>query len=88
MILYELFQTEQHPDYQALEIANGERQYDFLNTIVTIAINTNKVFLSQHVIKAFNFHAIACLHTNPGEYRPCQVTVGQHVPPAHFRVPA
>lgn len=54
-----------------------------------------KPFLSQHVIKAFNFHAIACLHTNSGEYRPCYVEIGagngappQYVPPAHHRVPA
>jgi len=45
-------------------------------------------FLSQHVIKALNFQAITCLHTNAGEYRPCPVTVGQHTPPDHYRVPA
>ena len=45
-------------------------------------------FLSQHVIKAFNFQAITCLHTNPGEYRPCPVTVGAHIPPEHYRVAA
>lgn len=45
-------------------------------------------FLSQHVIKALNFQAITCLHIAPGEYRPCSVSVGQHEPPQHYRVPA
>jgi Fic family protein len=43
-------------------------------------------FLSQTVIKAINFHAIACLHTKAGEYRPCRVTVGAYEPPEYFRV--
>ena len=40
------------------------------------------------MIKALNFHAITCLHTNAGEYRPCRVDVGDYVPPDHYRVPA
>jgi hypothetical protein len=51
-------------------------------------MDIGRPLLSQHVIKAFNFQAITCLHTNPGEYRPCPVEVGQHRPPAHYRVPA
>ena len=34
MILFELTNSEQDPVYQALEIANGNRQYDFLRSIV------------------------------------------------------
>lgn len=45
-------------------------------------------FLSQTVLKALNFHAIACLHTHAGEYRPCEVTVGPYRPPEFFRVGA
>jgi Fic family protein len=45
-------------------------------------------FLSQHIVKAFNFQAITCLHINAGEYRPCFVKVGVHVPPEFYRVPA
>jgi Fic family protein len=45
-------------------------------------------FLSQHIIKAFNFQAITCLHINAGEYRPCYVEVGAHKPPDFYRVPA
>jgi Fic family protein len=44
--------------------------------------------LSQHIIKAFNFQAITCLHISPGEYRPCPVKVGDHTPPDYYRVPA
>lgn len=47
-----------------------------------------KLFLSQNIIKALNFHAITCLHPYAGEYRPCPVTVGQHNPPEFYRVPA
>lgn len=88
MILFELFETENHPAYQELEIANGDRQYDFLRSIVFSAVQTNKLHLSQQVIRALNFHAIACLHTYAGEYRPCEVEVGSHRPPAFFRVQA
>lgn len=88
MIVFELTNREDHPVYQALEVANGNRQYDFLRSIVQASLEMGRPFLSQHVIKAFNFQAITCLHTNPGEYRPCPVTVGAHVPPDHYRVPA
>jgi Fic family protein len=88
VIVFELVNTENHPVYQALEVSNGNRQYDFLRSIVQASLDIGKPFLSQHVIKALNFHAITCLHTNPGEYRPCPVQVGPHIPPEHYRVPA
>jgi Fic family protein len=88
MILFELTGSEQHPVYQYLEIANGNRQYDFLRSIVTSAIDVKQPFLSQQIIKALNFQAITCLHTNAGEYRPCPVHVGSYSPPEHYRVPA
>ena len=71
-----------------MEISNGARQYDFLRSIVTAAINVGRPFLSAQILKALNFQAIACLHTNAGEYRPCQVVVGTHKPPEHYRVDA
>ena len=88
MIIFELVNREDNPVYRSLEVSNGNRQYDFLRSIAQASLDMGKPFLSQHVIKAFNFQAITCLHTNPGEYRPCEVTVGTHRPPAHYRVSA
>jgi Fic family protein len=95
VIVYELVNTEANPVYQALEVSNGNRQYDFLRSIVQASLDVGKPFLSQQVIKAFNFHAITCLHAYAGEYRPCAVEISsgpgtppQYVPPAHYRVQA
>lgn len=89
MILFELVGgQEAHPIYQDMEISNGARQYDFLRSIVGAAIAVGRPFLSASIIKSLNYHAIACLHTNAGEYRPCQVYVGSHTPPEHYRVDA
>jgi prophage maintenance system killer protein len=78
--------TETAPAYQALEAQNGLRQYAFISSLIEASLSTGKVFLSQSVIKALNFHAIACLHSNAGEYRPCPVTVGNYEPPAAYRL--
>lgn len=88
MILFEILGTEQHATYQELEIANGARQYDFLRSLVTTSLAVSKPFLSSQILQALNFQAIACLHTNAGEYRPCEVVVGKHTPPAQHRVSA
>lgn len=88
MILFELTNTEQHPAYKALEVANGTRQYDLLRSLVEVALEIDKPFLSQTIIKSLNFHAINCLHTNAGEYRPCPVKVGDYLPPEHYKVQA
>ena len=88
MIIFELTGREDHPVYQQLQVSNGNRQYDFLHSIVVATLAMQKPFLSQHIIKAFNFQAITCLHINAGEYRPCDVTVGAHTPPPFYRVPA
>jgi prophage maintenance system killer protein len=88
MILFELTGAESHPVYQDIEVSNGNRQYDFLRSVVHAAVAIGRPFLSEHIIKALNFQAITCLHTNAGEYRPCAVIVGTHTPPAHYRVDA
>jgi prophage maintenance system killer protein len=88
LILFELTNSEKDPVYQALEIANINRQYDFLRSIVAASLDMKRPFLSSHVIKALNFQAITCLHTNSGEYRPCPVKVGEYLPPDHYRVEA
>lgn len=87
MILIDLTGGENHPAYQKFEIENGSRQYDFLRSAVEGAIEVKRPFLSQTVLKALNFHAIACLHTSAGSYRPCQVYVGDYTPPPEFQVP-
>ena len=56
--------------------------------MVLASLEIQRPFLSQAVIKALNFHAIACLHVAAGEFRPCPVYVGKYEPPAHFRVQA
>ena len=63
MIVFELTGREDHPVYQALEVSNGNRQYDFLHSIVNAALALQRPVLSQHIIKAFNFQAITCLHS-------------------------
>lgn len=88
MIIYELTQTENNPVYQDLQVSNGKRHYDFLSSIVTAALGMGRPFLSQEVIRALNYHAIACLHVNAGMYRPCEVHVNNHNPPEHYRVQA
>lgn len=89
MILFEACgEREDHPAYQRLSVANLNRQYDFLRSVVLAAMDVQRPYLSQTVIKALNYHAITCLHTNAGEYRPCPVHVGSYQPPQHFRVQA
>ncbi|MEE4192992.1 MAG: Fic family protein [Halieaceae bacterium] len=89
MILHEITRTENHPVYQELAISNGNRQYDFLRSIVSACVQIERHFLSTQIIKALNYHAITCLHTNAGEFRPCPVVVGdQFHPPEHYRVHA
>lgn len=87
MIVFDLVgDNEQNSVYQTLTIENGNRQYDFLRSVVGASVSLGRPFLSSRVIKALNFHAIACLHADAGEYRPWGVTVGPHNPPPHFRV--
>lgn len=89
MILHEITGlNEAHPLYQRLEIENGVRQFDFLRSVVEVSVELGRPFLSQHLLKALNFHAITCLHSYAGEYRPCSVSVGEIDPPAHYRVVA
>ena len=71
MILMELTGSEAHPIYQQLAVENGNRQYDFLKSLVIACISTGRPSLSHDVLKALNFHSIACLHAHAGQYRPC-----------------
>lgn len=86
MILSELGFGEDHASYRSLQISNNGRQYDFLNSAIEMALEIQRPFLSSSLIKALNFHAIACLHPTAGEYRQCAVKVGKHAPIDHWRV--
>lgn len=44
MIVYELVNTEANPVYQALEISNGNRHYDFLRSITQASLDIGKPF--------------------------------------------
>ena len=89
MILFELSdQNENDNVYQKLALSNHVRQLDFLQSVVLAALESGRPFLSQTVIKALNYHAMACLHPFAGEYRPCNVQVGDYTPPDHYRVAA
>lgn len=87
MILFDLTSSEAHPSYQKLAISNGDRQFEFLQSIIEAAIETGQPFLSQSILKALNFHAIACLHTNAGQYRPCEVHVKYPDPAENYSAP-
>lgn len=90
MILSELTNSEGHPVYKGLAIENVSRHYDFLRSVVFASLAIQRPFLSQQIIKALNYHAIACLHADAGEYRPCAVKVGDgdttYLPPDFYRV--
>jgi prophage maintenance system killer protein len=87
MVVFEIVgNSEAHPIYRSLEIDNGNRQYSFLESMVGTSLKVQRPFLSSHIIKALNFHAITCLHTFAGEYRPCPVIVGNYSPPDHYRI--
>ena len=76
MIVHDLTGNETDTIYKELEVSNGFRHYDFLGSIIKTALQTDRKLLSQTLLKALNFHAIACLHTNAGQYRPCKIRVG------------
>lgn len=88
MFIYELVGSEQHPAYQQLSIDNLDRQYGFLRSAVVASIELKRPMLSVEIIKALNYHAISCLHSNAGQLRSCAVTVGSYTPPPHWEVPA
>lgn len=87
MILFDLGGTEANPIYQSMAISNGDRQFSFLQSLVDAALTSGQPYLSETILKALNFHAIACLHTSAGHFRPCEVSVGLHQPPPSFQVP-
>lgn len=91
MILREVVKAESDPRYTRLEVENTSRQFGFLMSLIECAKITEQEWLSQGIIKALNYHAIACLHDYAGQYRPCSVELGEgssHEPPPYYAVPA
>lgn len=86
MILSEIC-GEDAQAYEVLTRQNLIRQYDFLESIITAALTVGKPLISRTLICALNHHAISCLHSHAGRFRPCDVHVGEFTPPAHYRVP-
>ena len=88
MVLFELVgRSEEDRSYRGLASRNLSSQYEFLQSIITASIDSGWNKVSSGLIKSLNHHAIACLHINAGEYRPCKVTVGDYEPPQHYLVP-
>lgn len=88
MNLYELPGGEQNPIYQRMATSNNGRHYSFLLSSIESAIDSNKPWVSESLIKALNFHAIVALHDQAGEYRSILVATATLQPPEAYRVPA
>lgn len=88
MVLFEFVgQDETDPSYHRLATSNLSRQYHFLQAIISASIESGWNKVSSGLIKSLNHHAIACLHVNAGDYRPCDLSVGDYEPPQHFLIP-
>ena len=81
---------ENNPLYQERAAGNTDRYYSFLLSTVDTAIKEGSTWLSESLIKAFNFHAIVGLHYEAGQYRTRDFgrPIGNHVPPLHQIVPS
>lgn len=91
MNLFDLVPTENDPSYQALQVSNLDRQYSFLRSVVSASLETDRIYVSQTVLRAFNYHAIVCLHSDAGNFRRYDVNIGNgenHKPPAWIYVQA
>ena len=86
MDLFELEGGERNPIYRQVEGENNVRYFGFLESMIKAAVASDRQWISQSLIKAINFHAIAGLHYEAGQYRSHEVTVGPHTPPRFYRV--
>lgn len=87
MIVFEAVrQNEAHAVYQRLESDNGSRTYSFLEAAIRASIDLQQCYLSTAVIKAINFHAVACLHAFAGQVRQHRVVVHTTLPTGEVKV--
>ena len=94
MILRDLCGGEDADVYKALARDNLNRQYDFLTSIIRATLSAERMLgrsldekLTETIIKALNFHAVACLDHPAGTYRTTEVRVGPYNPPEASNVP-
>lgn len=88
MNLYEwVGKSESHPVYQKLAASSVLRQYHFLDSVIVAALEARWPKVSNTLICALNHHAITCLHTHAGQFRPWQVTVENRDTPLFYLVP-
>ena len=78
---------EGNPLYRHLKAENYRRHYDFMNSMIEIALSLGQARLSQSIIRNLNCHAIAGLHEEAGQYRSGPVIVGDFRPPSSGYVP-
>lgn len=89
MIIFDLVgDNENNQVYQDMAAENLRRQYTLMRSLVDNAIDLKRPLLSHEIVKALNYHAIACLHSSAGEYRPSEVLIAERRCPPHARVPA
>ena len=82
MHLISLPSGENNPIYLGMAAANLSRHYRFLHSVIHAATKVGTCEVSHSLIKAFNSHAVAALHSSAGEYRDGPVTVaGLTFPP-------
>lgn len=91
MELITLDGTEDNPVYRQLASENLVRQYSFLDSVITAAVNSNHLWLSLDLINVLNFHAIAGLHHEAGRFRSSDISpmgdpADPFIPAPHYRV--
>ena len=80
--------NEGDPLYQGIAESNYSRYFSYLQTMIEAAIQlgNDRPWLSHHLIKSINAHAIGGIHKEAGQYRDVPVSVGDYQAPPHDRV--
>lgn len=69
-----------------LATENTARHYSFLNSMIETAVVTGQLQVTHDLIQALNFHALAGLHPEAGNYRTIGVRAGERIAPPHTEV--
>lgn len=73
-------ENEEDHAYLLMEANNLLRLDHFVGSLIDVAMHVEKPFLSTYIIQLANTHAVSCLHSYAGQWRPYDVAVGQHTP--------